>query len=360
LPKVEVRLRRHERRQLEKASRKTKDPAFRVRCQIVLNYGRGWGCQLTSEALGCAPSTAIRVARRYVSDGIAGLTDKRAENGVPKLDADLLAAVAEILTRRPTDYGWERPTWTRELIALTLEELRVAEVSVTTVARALARLKAGWKAAKPVVNCPWPKRRKNARIREIEAAIGRLPKGHVALYEDEVDIHLNPKVGRDWSLPRRQPLAITPGKNAKRYVAGALDPITKRLVWVGAERKNSDLFIALLGRLAKAFPRAGRIHLVLDNFIIHASKKTQKAVAAFGELFVLHFLPPYCPDHNRIERLWQTLHSNVTRNHRCKTIEELMVNVTRWLDLPPAQRTAAGRARYLMRRRVATRRTRAA
>jgi transposase len=360
MPKIEIRLLRRERRRLEKAMRKTKDPALRTRCQIVLNYARGWGCKLTSEALACAPSTAIRVARRYLSEGIAGLSDKRAENGVAKIDADLLAAVAEILTRRPSDFGWERPTWTRELIGLTLEVRGVAEVSVTTVARALTLLKAKWKAAKPVVHCPWSKRRKNARIREIEATIGRLPKRHVAVYEDEVDIHLNPKVGRDWSLPRRQPLAITPGKNAKRYVAGALDPVTKKLVWVAADRKNSDLFIALLGRLAKAFPRARRIHVVLDNFIIHASKKTQKAIASFGELFVLHFLPPYCPDHNRIERLWQTLHSNVTRNHRCKKIEELMHNVTHWLDLPPAQRTAAGRARFLMRRRIAVRRKRAA
>jgi transposase len=31
---------------------------------------------------------------------------------------------------------------------------------------------------------------------------------------------------------------------------------------------------------------------------------------------VLHFLPPYCPDDNRIERLWKDLHDNVTRNHK--------------------------------------------
>lgn len=42
---------------------------------------------------------------------------------------------------------------------------------------------------------------------------------------------------------------------------------------------------------------------------------------------VLHFLPPYCPDGNRIERVWLDQHANVTRNHRCKTIEELMVQV---------------------------------
>ncbi|MGH7731054.1 MAG: transposase [Candidatus Eiseniibacteriota bacterium] len=38
----------------------------------------------------------------------------------------------------------------------------------------------------------------------------------------------------------------------------------------------------------------------------------------------LHFLPPYCPSENRIERLWLDLHADVTRNHRCRTIDELL------------------------------------
>ena len=40
---------------------------------------------------------------------------------------------------------------------------------------------------------------------------------------------------------------------------------------------------------------------------------------------VLHFLPPYCPDHNRIERLWKDLHDNVTRNH---TLSQYVTTVT--------------------------------
>ena len=47
--------------------------------------------------------------------------------------------------------------------------------------------------------------------------------------------------------------------------------------------------------------------------------------------FELHFLPPYCPDHNRIERIWKDLHDNVTRNHRCTTMDELMAEVRSYL-----------------------------
>jgi transposase len=45
----------------------------------------------------------------------------------------------------------------------------------------------------------------------------------------------------------------------------------------------------------------------------------------------LHFLPPYCPDHNKIERVWQDLHANVTRNHRQATMTDLMEAVRYYL-----------------------------
>jgi transposase len=45
----------------------------------------------------------------------------------------------------------------------------------------------------------------------------------------------------------------------------------------------------------------------------------------------LHFLPPYCPDYNRIERIWKDLHDNVTRNHTCRSMRELLREVIAYL-----------------------------
>ena len=66
------------------------------------------------------------------------------------------------------------------------------------------------------------------------------------------------------------------------------------------------------------------IHLILDNYIIHKSRLTLAWLAHHGGKLRLHFLPPYCPNENRIERLWLDLHANVTRNHRCHTIDDLL------------------------------------
>ena len=159
------------------------------------------------------------------------------------------------------------------------------------------------------------------------------PADEVVVYEDEVDIHLNPKIGPDWMLPGTQKEVVTPGQNRKRYLAGALDARTGRVECVEGERKDSGLFIRLLRRLAEtAYPQAKRIHLIVDNYGIHSSQRTQKAVESHDGRVVLHFLPPYCPTANRIERLWGDLHENVTRNHRCRDLAELMSEVWNYLN----------------------------
>ena len=71
---------------------------------------------------------------------------------------------------------------------------------------------------------------------------------------------------------------------------------------------------------------------MLDNFKIHDSKASRAAVQALGGKVVLHWLPPYCPDHNKIERAWLDLHANVTRNHTCRDMNQLMREVINYLN----------------------------
>src|SRR5438270_777702 len=81
-----------------------------------------------------------------------------------------------------------------------------------------------------IVGCPWSPRRKARRLKKIRELIAGLGKGQVALHEDEVDIHLNPKIGLDWMGHGQQKEVLTPGQNRKRYLAGALDVRTGELV----------------------------------------------------------------------------------------------------------------------------------
>ena len=75
-----------------------------------------------------------------------------------------------------------------------------------------------------------------------------------------------------------------------------------------------------------------RIHLIVDNYGIHSARATLRTLTALKGRLVLHFLPPYCPDSNRIERVWQDFHANVTRNPRCKTMKRRLGNAREYLD----------------------------
>ncbi len=80
----------------------------------------------------------------------------------------------------------------------------------------------------------------------------------------------------------------------------------------------------------KPYPLARVLHVNLDNYRIHSSTIVLAALGGYlaGKV-KLHFLPPYRPDHNQIERVWKDLHANVTGNHRCPGINHLMVEALR-------------------------------
>lgn len=337
LPRVKLRLRR--------LRRSTQDAGLAQRCQIILQAGKGRSSRVIAEGLGCSRSWVSRVIARFIKDGEAGLVDRRKDNGIEKLDECYLGQLHEVVEQRPPDFGYSRPTWTRELLVKVMLALTAVEINVATMSRALKKIHARRGRPRPTVGCPWSKQAKNKRLKKIRALLKNLPANEVAVYEDEVDVHLNPKIGLDWMNRGQQKQVLTPGQNQKRYLAGALDARTGQLTCVEAEQKNSMLFIMLLHALRKTYPNAKKIHVVLDNYRIHSSDITKAVIASLDGRIALHFLPPYCPNENRIERVWQDLHAEVTRNHMCKSMRELMRNVRRFLRLRNQKQLPASRGK---------------
>jgi transposase len=330
--RIVIKLRRRVKGQLRRMMHLTDDAHFKTRLNCLLLYAEGKGTKEIARSLACSTSTAIRAATNYLAEGFAGLVDRRCENGEEKVDDDLRAALVVLVGTGPQDYGWERSTWTTELFGKQLEDMTRIRLSRSTVGRLLHGMDARWGKPRPIVLCPWSKCKKTRRIHEIKALIDNLPPDEVAIYQDEVDVHLNPKIGWEWMFAREQKKVVTPGNNVKRCVAGGWNAKTLRLLWVVGDRRNSELFLQFLRRVRQAHPEAKRIHIILDNCKAHTSQKVRKALKEeFQGIFELHFLPPYSPEHNPIERVWGELHANVTRNHRCKNIEELLEQVQRFL-----------------------------
>jgi len=320
------------REKLQRVARRCKDADTRVRYLVVLRSADGWSGKRISKALGCSSSTVSGTLDRWEAYGEAGLVDRREDNGATKADESYVATVRWILAGTPQEFFHRRPTWTRALLIETARLYTGVTVSKTTMGRVLAALKARRGRAKPLGPCPWGKARKNKRMALIHALIDSLPPDQACVWEDEADIDLNPRIGADWTLPGEQRTVMTPGKNVKRYFAAAMDVQTERLVWVKGAKKNSRLFIELLKKLLKAYPDRKVVHVILDNYSVHSSQQTRAWLAEKGQRLRLHFLPPYSPDDNRIERkVWREVHANVTTNHRCTTIEWLCDEVVWYL-----------------------------
>jgi transposase len=345
MQRTAIALSRPQRRRLLRAARKTKDANLRTRYMIVLHTAAGKSQQQIAAMLGCSTSTVKRTRARWRELGEAGLVDRREDNGPPaKADEAYAADLLEVLRHSPRRHGQRRPTWTVELMIKVMCARGYPKVSRTTIGRLLARLGVRRGTPKPTVGCPWNRRAKAARIRLIRKLIATLPPDEAAVWEDELDVDLNPRIGPDWMLPGTQRPVATPGKNVKRYVAGALDATSDQLVWVLGTRKDSLLFIALLRKLLSVYADRRVIHVICDNYQPHCSRTTRLWLAAHGQRLRLHFLPPYCPDDNRIERrVWREVHANVTRNHECATIEQLMSEVVYHL----MSRNRAAKRRWL-------------
>ena len=333
MTRIVFRLERDVKLRLRRLHRRTKDKAFAQRCQLVLLISQGLTRPAVALAVGLSVSWVNRVFARFRDWGIAGLHDGREDNGNLKVDEWFCSSLYKVLANdSPQSYGYRRPTWTQELLVRVMVLHTGVFVSVGTMSRALKRIGARLGRPRPVVGCPWEKGRKQRRLEQIQTMLSSLPPDQVAVYLDEVDVHLNPKIGCDWMNEGQQKDVMTPGQNKKRYLCGALDAGNRLLAWVKGEKKNSLLFIRMLRKLAtETYAGASVIHVVLDNYRVHTSKASRSAIEALGGRVVLHFLPPYCPQHNRIERIWLDLHANVTRNHTCASMEQLMKEVVSYL-----------------------------
>jgi DDE superfamily endonuclease/Winged helix-turn helix len=235
-----------------------------------------------------------------------------------------------LLKSAPSLYGWCRTRGSGAALAKTLPRRRGWQVSAETVRRWLHALGWVWKRAKLAAKDNDPERvAKLARIRRLWEG---LRPGQALRFADELDIQLLPQSGYPWMPKGTQVEVMTPGKNEKRYWAGAWDVRTGQVqhcVWAS---KTNGLFRALLETVEAADParRYDQIYVVVDNYQIHKARAVEQWLTAHRRVELV-FLPTYCPKANPIERLFGDAHDKVTRNHTRKQIWRLVEDVKRHL-----------------------------
>lgn len=319
---------RNERRQMQKIVQKTADKNHARRLIAMLMLHRGESLTCVAKTLCAARSSVGRWINWFTLFGIEGL--KSLPPGrQKKWPVDAMLRMLNLLVQRsPQDFGYLRSRWSTEMLTVEINKLFNSTLHPGSLRRWLPGAGIVWRRAAPTLHIRDPHREE--KLAAIDEALAKNSAEHPVFYEDEVDIDLNPKIGADWQKKGQQKRIPTPGKNEKHYLAGALHAGTGRVDYVSGTRKNSGLFIDMLCQLRSTYRSAKTITLIVDNYIIHKSKKTLKWLKK-NPKFILIYQPIYSPWVNKIELLWLALHETVTRNHHCKTMWELLKNVRQFM-----------------------------
>src|SRR6516162_3774934 len=308
------------------------DRSRRLRLHIVLLLDDGYTWAAIAAVLFTSTHTINRWRRRYQAGGLAAVLERRWPRR--RWGSFWIGLVVSWVTLRgPTEFGFVRSRWSCGAAALLLRERWAVSVSRETVRRWLHHEGLVWRRPRPVLGPKDPARA--AKLRKLRALLRSLPPAEVAVFQDEVDINTNPKIGSMWMRRGQQAEVVTPGNNVKRYLAGSLNWRTGQLILTQGQQRNADLFLAHLDELRRRLRRYRRIHVICDNAIFHHPERYRKVrdyLAQWGHRIILHFLPTYAPETNPIERVWWHLHEEITRNHRCSNIDELLDLVFDWLD----------------------------
>ena len=109
------------------------------------------------------------------------------------------------------------------------------------------------------------------------------------------------------------------------YLYGAVEPLTGERFFLEFSHLTSDCFQCFLEKFSEVFSESLNL-LVLDNGRFHQAKSLK-----IPENVVLLFLPPYSPELNPIERLWQDIKAKLfTQTYQ--TLETMQAKVTEILQ----------------------------
>src|SRR4051812_31054984 len=330
--KRSIDLSREQRTALLDRYRNDSDPEVRFRSHILLLLADGHTWATVATLLFCSSRTIDRWVKRFHAEGVQGVAGHKP--GRPfRLAADWVAVVVGwVTTKVPRDLGFLRSRWCCEAVAVLMLELHQVEVSRETVRRWLHRGHLVYRRPRPVVGPKDPERQ--AKLDALRALLAGLPADETAVFQDEVDINTNPKIGSMWMVKGQQATVETPGNNEKRYLSGSIHWRTGQVFLTQGRPKqgrDTPLFLSHLDELRSRLRRYRVIHVICDSAKCHTSNEVAGLLWEPRERRKPHPLSEYIPGCEPVQRPRWDLHDRITRNHRCETMEELLDLTFAWL-----------------------------
>lgn len=129
---------------------------------------------------------------------------------------------------------------------------------------------------------------------------------------DSVHPQHQTKLAYGWILKGERKSVPTTGRQKRLNFMGGICLETHRFVYEEAEKVTAESIKRFFRKLRRVHRNGEKLHIILDNAGYHKSKD----IINFAKKLAieLHYLPPYSPNLNPIERLWKIMHEHVSYN----------------------------------------------
>lgn len=146
-----------------------------------------------------------------------------------------------------------------------------------------------------------------------------------------------------WILKGKRKEIATTGKPYRLNIIGGICLNGHRFVYQQADKVDAPAIASFLVKLRQLNPGKYVIHIIWDNAGYHRDKNLQKFARGLG--IKLHYLPPYSPNLNPLERLWKMLHEEVRYNRYYGTFADFTAATIHFLK-------TIGRKKKRLRHRI--------
>lgn len=170
-----------------------------------------------------------------------------------------------------------------------------------------------------------------AFIEKYEELKRTIPEEEPVLFDDGVHPTMATKVSYGWILTgHRKPIATTASRT-RMNLLGALNLENMALHVTEHETLNHASMAEHLEHIRTAYSKAPKIHLILDRGPYNISQYTKECAIKLG--IELHYLPPYSPNLNPIERCWKIMNEQVRNNRFFGSAQEFEKTIRHFFDV---------------------------
>jgi transposase len=306
--KIEITI--EEKRSLENRHNRERDRRIADRIKAVLLHSEGWSQIEISQALRIRPETVHDHLEDYKQS-----QKLKPENGgsVSHLSCEQTKELLEHL---------ESVTYLKaEDICTYVKQTYSVEFTVSGLTKWLHRQKFSYKKPKGTPAKADPEKQA-AFIKYYENLLNSSNEDEPVEFGDGVHPTMATKVTYGWIRKGRdhEKAISTTASRTRLNLMGSINLETMQVTIGSYETIDSCAMEQHFQKLRQKYPKASKIHLILDQGPYNTSGATKEAAKKYG--IILHYLPPYSPNLNPIERLWKIMNESVRNNRFFKSATE--------------------------------------